>query len=87
MGFRFYLFEGYKTGYKSEVIFSVRSDVICELKKKVSSDFIAWKFDSDLLITSDQRAHKSLFFKVFSISFSVLPVDKKRFIYSSAEIL
>ena len=41
----------------------------------------------DSFITSDQRAHKSLFFKVFSISFSVLPVDKKRFFYSSAEIL
>ena len=42
---------------------------------------------SDLFLTSDQRAHKSLFFKVFSISFSVLPDDKKNFFYSSAEIL
>jgi len=42
---------------------------------------------SDLIITSDQRVHKSLFFKVFSISFSVLPVDMKRFFYSSAIIL
>ena len=41
----------------------------------------------DSFITSDQRAHKSLFFKAFSISFSVLPVDKKIFFYSSAEIL
>ena len=39
----------------------------------------------DLFITSDQRAHKSLFFKVFSIS--VLRFDKKIFFYSSAEIL
>ena len=44
-------------------------------------------FTLDSFITSDQRAHKSLFFKVFSISFSVLPVDRKRFFYSSAEIL
>ena len=36
---------------------------------------------------NDQRAHKSIFFKDFSISFSVLPVDKKNFFYSSAKIL